>query len=478
METVAIMSSMPTPIDDADDLCRMGASALVAGYKDGSLSPVEVAEATLARAEVVQGRFNAFTMIARDAALTQARESEARWRAGAPLSPVDGVPTTIKDIVRVNGWSVRYGSTTTDATPYAEDAPSVRLMREAGLVFLGLTTTPEFGWKAVTDCRFSGTTRNPFDPSKTSGGSSGGAAVAAATGAGVFHLGTDGGGSIRIPSTFCGIAGLKPTFGRVPAYPASAFGTVAHIGPMARRSGDLALMLAAMSGRDLGDWFQGAGALDPLSPAPAQPWKGARVGYWSAPPCGSVDPAVKAIVDATVEGLASLGARVEPFALPDIGTDLLPLFHRLWFGGAAARLRAVQAGDRERIDPGFLAIAAEGAALSAADFIDATNQRAAFGIAMDRLLEEFDFVVAPGTAIPAFEVDATRPAGSGLDYWTEWAGFSFPINLSQQPAAVVPCGRTAAGLPVGLQIIAARGADARVLAAAADFETAFPDYLL
>ena len=166
----------------------------------------------------------------------------------------------------MKGWTVRYGSRTTSDTAYQEDAPSVAMMRDKGVVFLGQTTTPEFGWKAVTDSALKGVTRNAWDASKTSGGSSGGAAVAAATGAGVFHLGTDGGGSIRVPSSFNGIVGLKPTFGRVPAYPASAFGTVAHIGPMARRVSDAAAMLEAMAGRSDKDWAQGPGLSAPARP--------------------------------------------------------------------------------------------------------------------------------------------------------------------------------------------------------------------
>ena len=167
------------------------------------------------------------------------------------------------------------------------------MLREKGVVFLGQTTTPEFGWKAVTDSALTGVTRNAWDASKTSGGSSGGAAVAAATGAGVFHLGTDGGGSIRVPSAFNGIVGLKPTFGRVPAYPASAFGTVAHIGPMARRVSDAAAMLGAMAGRSDKDWAQGPGLLPPLGPVEGA-LVNARVGYWREPPCGKLDPEVGA----------------------------------------------------------------------------------------------------------------------------------------------------------------------------------------
>ncbi|MGE4480240.1 amidase [Acidocella sp.] len=453
-----------------DELCRLDAAALQAAYRAGGLSPVEVTKACLARAEEINPRFNAFTRIDHEGALAAARAAEARWRAGAPLSDVDGVPATLKDIVWVKGWSVRYGSTTTDAAPYEEDAPAVALLRQHGVVFIGQTTTPEFGWKAVTDSPAFGITRNPHDPSKTSGGSSGGAAVAACVGAGVFHLGTDGGGSIRVPSAFCGITGLKPTFGQVPAYPASAFGTVAHIGPMTRNAADAMAMLKAMSGRDLRDWNQGAGRFPALGLA-ERALKGLRVGYWSQPAAGALDPQVRDIVAARIAQLADLGVEVTPFKLP--GEDLLELFHDHWFAGAAARLASVPEARRGRIDPGFLEVAREGAAKDAVRLVQAQVRRASFGAAMDAALADYDFILSPGTAIPAFEAGVELPAGSGLKRWTEWAGFSFPINLTQQPAAVTPCGATEAGLPVALQIIGARGDDSKVLSLAAALEPLF-----
>src|SRR5579872_6708313 len=215
------------PLDDASELCRLGAVELAARYRDRSLSPVEVAKATLDRAQAIQPTLNPFTHIDGEGALAAARASEARWREGKPASAIDGVPATIKDIVWVRGWTVRYGTKAVPGVNAAEDAPTVGLLRAAGAVLLGLTATPEFGWKGVTDSALTGITRNPWNPDRTPGGSSGGAVVAAATGAGVLHLGTDGGGSIRIPAAFSGVVGHKQSFGRVPAYPASPFGTVA-----------------------------------------------------------------------------------------------------------------------------------------------------------------------------------------------------------------------------------------------------------
>ena len=468
-------SSAQTPIDDADPLCRMSAEALRQAYASHRLSPVEVVRACLDRAETVQQRCNAFTRIDHAAALAAAQASEGRWRRNAPLSPVDGVPATIKDIVWVEGWPIRYGSPSTSDAPCTADAPAVARLRGSGVTFLGLTTTPEFGWKAVTDSVLSGVTRNPWDTNMTPGGSSGGAAVAAATGAGVFHLGTDGGGSIRIPASFTGIVGLKPTYGRVPAYPASAFGTVAHLGPMARCVADTRAMLGAMSGNDPQDWLQGPAQLRPLDDASAS-WAGARVGYWSKPPFGAVDPEVAAAIEGSVHSLQRLGAAVEPIELP--ADDLLQIFDVHWQAGAAARAAQLPLEARANLDPGLRAIIEAGQRYSAVEYVGAMGRRAEFGRRMDALLERYDVLVSPSTAIPAFEAGRLVPPESGLKRWVEWAGFSYPINLSQQPAVSVPCGFTSAGLPIGLQIVGARGADSRVLAFAAAFEKVCPTCLV
>jgi aspartyl-tRNA(Asn)/glutamyl-tRNA(Gln) amidotransferase subunit A len=464
---------MPQPTDplaDADDLCRLTATALVQLYATGKTSPVEVTRATLARAELVQSRFNAFVRIEGEAALAAAALSERRWQAGKPLGPLDGVPTTIKDIVWVEGGLARYGSRA-PGTQCSEDAPSVALLRAAGAVFLGITTTPEFGWKALTDSPLTGLTRNPWNADLTPGGSSGGAAVAAATGAGALHLGTDGGGSIRIPAAFTGIVGHKPTFSRVPAYPASAFGTVAHIGPMTRSVADARLMLQVMSGRDLRDWYQNPlsfTAADAASPADL---KGLRLGVWDKPPGGHVDPLVAAAFGRTLARLEQAGAVLEPVRPPS-EDDLLGLFHLHWFSGAAARLAMLPPSALAAVDPGLREIAAEGEAISAVALIRAQNRRAAFGAGFDRLLAGYDAIISPACAVLPFAVGDEVPKGSGLKRWTEWAGFSYPVNLAQAPAVVIRSEILPEGLPVGLQIIGPRGEDGRVLAIAASIQAA------
>ncbi|GGF70593.1 amidase [Azorhizobium oxalatiphilum] len=456
--------SVSPPLVTPDEGPQVAALALA--YASGGRSPVEVCEAALKRAEEINPLLNAFVSIDHEGARAAAKASEARWRAGAPLSPIDGIPTTLKDIVWVRDWSVRYGSATTPDAPYTQDAPSVRGLREAGAVFIGLTTSPEFGWKAVTDSSAFGITRNPHDPARTPGGSSGGAAAAAAAGAGVLHLGTDGGGSIRVPASFSGIAGLKPTFGRVAANPPSAFGTVAHIGPMARHAADLVPMLKAMSGRDKADWAQGEGVLASLDAGVTQDFpKGARIGVWATPPCGTVEAPIAAAFAAALKELEAQGAILEEIALPfaDRVTDI---FEKHWFSGAAKRRTLVPEAKWAGLDPGFLAIADVGASFSALDLVTAGMERTAFGAAMDQLLARYDFIVSPGVPVLPFRAGDLVPEGSGLKYWHLWAGFSFPLNLSQHPGAIVQLAPTEGGLPRAFQIIGARGADGAVLAAA------------
>jgi aspartyl-tRNA(Asn)/glutamyl-tRNA(Gln) amidotransferase subunit A len=461
-------SLMPAPLDDAPELCRLGVAELTRRYADRSLSPVEVARVCLTRAEHIQARFNAFTFIDHEGALAAAQASHERWRLGRPASPIDGVPTTIKDIVWVHGWTVRYGTLAMPGVQAEEDAPSVQLLRQAGAVLLGLTTTPEFGWKALTDSPLSGITRNPWDPTRTPGGSSGGAAVAAAAGAGVLHLGTDGGGSIRIPAAFTGVVGHKPTFGRVPAWPSSPFGTVAHIGPIARTVADTAAMLEILSGHDDRDWYQTAVPFGPVSPPAERDPGWLRVGVWDTPPSGALAGDVRAVFNAARAKLAQAGVQTEPVTLP--GEALWELFTAHWSTGAAARLAALPQDQLALVEPGLREIARAGAELSAVDLIAAQQKRAAFGAAFERMLHGYDVVISPAVAVTPFAVGEEVPPGSGLSRWTEWAGFSYPVNLAQSPACVVPCGLNANGLPVGLQVIGRRGKDALVLSAAAAIE--------
>ena len=232
------------------DITRLSATELLGLYRRRELSPVEATRAVLARIDTQNAATNAYCLVRDEETLASAKESEQRWQAGEPAGLLDGVPVSVKDLLLTSGWPTLRGSLTIDeAGPWTVDAPAVARLREHRAVLLGKTTTPEFGWKGVTDSPLTGVTRNPWDPARTTGGSSGGAAAAVASGMGPLALGTDGGGSIRIPASFCGIVGLKPTHGRVPVYPPSTFGTLSHVGPMARTVADAALLLDASGSR-------------------------------------------------------------------------------------------------------------------------------------------------------------------------------------------------------------------------------------
>ncbi|MER8220052.1 amidase [Streptomyces sp. NPDC094143] len=448
------------------ELTELTAVRLLDGYRKGEFSPVEAARAALQRAEAIQPEVNAFVRLTAEDALERARESQERWRRGEPRGLLDGVPVTVKDILLLRGAPTLRGSTAVDpAGRWDEDAPSVARLREHGAVFLGKTTTPEYGWKGVTDSPLSGVTRNPYDPSRTAGGSSGGSAAAVALGAGPLSLGTDGGGSVRIPASFCGIFALKPTYGRVPLYPASAFGTLAHVGPMTRDAADAALLLDVIGHPDSRDWSALAPPPGSYAEGLAGGVRGLRVAY--SPTLGgqvAVRPAVAAAVRRAVERLAELGAYVTETD-PDL-TDPVEAFHTLWFSGAARVTQRLAPHQRELLDPGLREIGARGARYSALDYLAAVDVRMDLGRRMGRFHDTYDLLVTPTLPITAFEAGAEVPKGSGHRRWTGWTPFTYPFNMTQQPAASVPVGFDGDGLPVGLQLVAARHRDDLVLRAA------------
>jgi len=453
------------------DPCALSATELVALYRTKRLSPVEAVDAALARIEALNPKLNAFLLVDIDGARDAARASEARWTRGAPMGDLDGVPTSIKDILLTRGWPTLRGSKTVDEKgPWADDAPCTARLREAGAVLLGKTTTPEFGWKGVTDNALTGITRNPWDPGKTPGGSSGGGAAAVAAGMGALTVGTDGGGSIRIPCGFTGLPGIKPSFGRVPAWPLSPFGTVAHVGPMARTVADVALMLDVLARPDARDWF----ALPPDARDSRiglnDGVRGLRVAY--SPDLGhvKVDPEIAALVKAAVQKLADLGAQIEE--VTPMLDNVAEIFRIHWFAGAALVARGFSAAQRKLVDPGLLEVAAEGERITLVEYMAAVQQRGALGVAMNLFHERYDLLVTPTLPIAAFDAGHEVPPDSGMKRWTEWTPFSYPFNLTQQPAATVPCGVTKAGLPVDLQIVGPRHADALVLRAMRAVESA------
>ncbi|MFI2457043.1 amidase [Streptomyces sp. NPDC019539] len=451
---------------EPNDLSALTARHLIAGYERGDFSPLEAVRAVLDRAEAAQRLTNAFVRIDGEQALAQAEAATERRHRKEPLGPLDGVPVTVKDILLQAGGPTLRGSRTVrpDASAWDEDAPAVARLREQGAVLVGKTTTPEFGWKGVTDSPLTGVTRNPYDVSRTAGGSSGGSAAAVALGAAPLSIGTDGGGSVRIPASFCGIFGLKPTYGRIPLYPSSPFGTLAHAGPITRDAADAALLLDALSGPDWRDWSQ----LPPSTATGeglAEGVKGLRIAY--SPSFGgqvAVRPAVASAVRGAVGRLAELGAYIEE-ADPDIA-DPVGAFHTLWFTGAARVVQHFGREQRELLDPGLREICAEGERASALDYLAAVDVRMELGRRLGRFHGTYDLLITPTLPVTAFETGVEVPKGSGHRRWTGWTPFTYPFNLTQQPAATVPCGVDEDGLPVGVQLVGPRHADALVLRAA------------
>jgi aspartyl-tRNA(Asn)/glutamyl-tRNA(Gln) amidotransferase subunit A len=445
------------------------ATELLAAYRTGELSPIEATEAALERIRRHDPQVNAFCLVDADAALAAAKESEDRFRRGEPAGALDGVPISIKDILLTRGWPTLRGSRTVDPTgPWDVDGPHVARVREQGAVLLGKTTTPELGWKGVTDNPLTGVTRNPWDPTRTAGGSSGGSAAAVLLGMGPLSLGTDGGGSVRIPAAFTGTTTIKPTYGRVPHYPPSPFGTLAHVGPMTRTAADAALLLDVVSGADPRDPW----ALAPSDSAVAALDAGvAGLRIAVSPTLGYVDvhPEVAAAFAAAVRVFADLGAHVEE-ADPGFA-DPVEAFETLWFSGAAKSIEHLGPEQRALMDPGLVAISEQGARASALDYLTAMAVRNDLGTRMGEFHRRYDLLLTPTLPIPAFAAGVEVPAGWPHERWTTWTPFTYPFNMTQQPAASVPCG-VAEGLPVGLQIVGSRHADNAVLTAAHAFQQA------
>ena len=456
-----------------DDVAYLSATELLGLYRSRQISPVDVVKAVYARIEAHDSKVNAFCFLDEEAALTAARESEARWQQGEPRGRVDGVPVTIKDLLLTKGWPTLRGSRIVDPDQsWEEDAPAVAALRRNGAMIIGKTTTPEFGWKGITDSALTGITRNPWNTQVTPGGSSGGAAAACALGMGALHIGTDGGGSIRIPAGFSGVFGLKPSFGRVPAWPLSPFGTVAHVGPITRTVADAALMLNVISEPDARDWhalpYDAADYGEDLQAGV----KDLRIAY--SPDLGfvDVDAEIAAAVKDALGVLEGLGARVEEVAGPFEPTG--PTFLAHWACGAAQLLRMFSEEQRALIDPDLQEVAAFGEQISLADYLDAVAVRGALGERMQRFFDRFDLLVTPTLPIPAFTAGIEKPETMAGDRWADWTPFTYPFNLTQQPACSVPCGLTAAGLPMGMQIVGPKYADGLVLRAARAFESARP----
>jgi aspartyl-tRNA(Asn)/glutamyl-tRNA(Gln) amidotransferase subunit A len=446
----------------SNDPGEMTAAELGKLFREKRLSPVEATRAALGRIDLFNGQVNAYVHVDEKGALEAAYASEQRHMKGCPLSPVDGVPSSIKDLTYARGMPTQKGSFTVDPCAHLDvDAPFTQRMREAGAVLLGKTATPEFGWKGGTDKPVSGITRNPWNAERTCGGSSGGAAAAAALNMGVLHQGSDAGGSIRIPASFCGVFGMKPSFGWVPQWPASAMTTLSHMGAITRTVTDAALMLNVVCRPDSRDSYQGWGFPADWTQDVEKPLQGIRVAY--SPTLGyvQVNPQVRQATGKAAKLLETLGAVVEQ-ADPGFENPIDD-FNTLWFAGAAKILAGIPSELLARMDPGLVAIGEQGMKITAVEYLKATEARAALCEIMARFHASHDVLLVPATPITAFAAGQNAPEGDPNGDWVSWTPFTYPFNMTQQPASSVPCGFDAEGMPVGVSVVAAKYNDRMVM---------------
>jgi len=451
------------------DLAGRSARDLAALVATRQASPREITRAVLDRIAACEPRLNAFAALDADRALAAAAEAEAAVLRGDTLGPLHGVPVSIKDVTAVAGLPTRLGTPLTPDTPAPTDSTVVARLRAAGAIILGKTTMPDRGWIATSDSPLTGTTHNPWKHGHTAGGSSSGAAALAAAGCGPLHLGSDGAGSVRLPAHFCGVVGLKPTYGRVPYEPVGGH-LLSHLGPLARDPRDAALMLSVMAGPTPEDMLTLPDRLAPDLGATSV--KGLRIAF--SPDLGHarVDPEIAALVAEAARRFEALGATVEQVT-PPWGPQAPALGRAIW---TLLALPLLPPPDQEHLlDPGLLAWI-RGASMAARDAVPTQTRRLAFGAEVGRWFADWDLLLTPTASVAAFPTGHVRPPhwNQHAYDWIAWAEFSHPFNMAHAPAVTLPCGLTADGLPVGLQIVGPRFADLKVLRAAAAFLDAHP----
>lgn len=456
------------------DLTQASAAELGKLYEKGKASPVETLRAVLARAERLAPTVNALCHVDGKAALEAARASEKRWHKGEPRSPLDGVPVSIKELVRVQGWPASMGSKLTDKSPVDADAPAVARLRRAGAIVFAQNTSSEFGHKGVTDSPLHGITRNPWNLGHTPGGSSGGAGAAVAAGLGPLAIGTDGGGSVRIPASFSGLIGLKATFGRVPAWPPSMTGDLSNTGPLARTALDAALMMNVIAQPDARD----AHALpeddtDYAKKLDRTP-KGLKIGFALRFGDHPLDIEVASMVTRAARRFEELGCAVEEVEAPFSFGEASRAFVIHWLTALQRLLQLFPEERHAEFDPSLLAGAKAGLRYSVQDVVNAQVTRRDLAIAWNLFFEKYDLLITPTVAVQPFEAGRNLPVGPEGKGNVLWSPYTPQFNLTRHPAATVPCGLSRQGLPVGLQIVSAHYKDALVLRAAAAYAHTHP----
>ncbi len=427
-------------------------------FESQDLSPMEVVESALSHAEAVNPELNAFALLDRDRAYEAARQSEERWRAGKPLSAIDGMPVTIKEFAAVRGWPSRKGSVTTSDSPVAASTVFVQRIEDAGGVLIGKTRAPEFNWKGVTDSPGFGVTRNPWDVSRTPGGSSGGCAAAVAAGVVRVSMGSDAGGSVRIPAAFTGTVALKPTFGRIPLHPFPAvFNHLPHVGPIAASVDDLASMMDVVAGPSHLDWT----SVGIATHSPTGQTSKLRIGVLGAAHWKSSEPPVKDGMREVLDLISDSGFELQEVEFGVGGASEIGAF--LYRQGCLAALRAIDAKDHHRLDPGFVKFALSVADTSTQTLLNYLHQRDAYASQLSEIFGEIDVLILPTMPTVAFEAGRNVPPDWPSDDWMSWNPFTPAFNATKVPALSYPIVPKGSSLPIGVQFVAAHAREDQLL---------------
>lgn len=457
----------------SDDLAFMSALELRQRITSKDVSPVEVVDAALERLREVEPILNNFATTTETIAREAARAAEAAVMRGDTTGLLHGLPISIKDLITMGGVSCCFGSRTAADNIAETDAPSVERVRSQGACILGKTTTSEFGCKPVGDSPLTGITRNPWNVDKTPGGSSCGAAASIAAGVTPFGLGTDGGGSVRIPAHFSGLFAIKANFGRVPVYPTSATPTLAHVGPLARTVRDGALLLAAVAGYEPRDPFSVSEPLPDFLAACDGPVKGLRVAWSPTLGYAKPDPEVVSLCEQAVKALEDQGCEVD---LVESVMDVNPsdLWMAEFYAGVGTRLKDALTHQPEMLDPAVVEVLSGALDQSLEDYYMRVFARYEFRERMRNFFERYDLLVSPTLPVPAFDVGLNVPPQIPDANIISWVAYTYPFNLTGHPAASVPAGFTDSGLPVGLQVASGPLQESKIFAASSAIEGALP----
>lgn len=430
---------------------RMSAVELRRRIVRKEISPVEVTRRSLDKAEFTQKTLNAFSEIMHDSALAAAKKAEQAVLDESPLGLLHGLPVSVKDLIAVAGVSCSFGSKTMAKNIATADAPSVERLKAEGAIIIGKTTTSEFGCKTVGDNILTGITRNPWNLKKTPGGSSAGAAASIAAGVTPFGLGTDGGGSIRIPCSFSGLAGIKGHFARVPVWPSSAAPTLVHVGPMARSMEDAALLFTAIAGYDSRDPFSVASAVPDVLGATKASVQDLRIAYSPTFGYAKPDAEVIEVVEKAVRSLEGIGCNIE--VVDKLFEDPVDLWTAEFYAGVGVRLRDFVENQRDLLDPAVAQVLQDALSQDMRSYYERVFERYEFRDQVRKIFEKYDIVLSPVLPVASLDVGVNVPKHLTDRNLVSWVYYTYPFNVTGQPAGTVCAGLSSDGMPVGLQIV-------------------------